>query len=465
MVRWVKKVLVSWLSLITKISPSDTSYTLKSMQFSFVSALLSLSLLLVIGIIFDKIGLKLGIPGSIFLFFSGLFFHEVTGFNLERFPLEEVHVVSVTILLFFSGLAFSKKLLKRRKVLISSLLLAVFGTLFSMIVGLVLLRFGFGLLQSHFKILPDVDPQNLWLIATAIVFSLAVQDWNSFAFVSKKIAGFREIVSDIFKIETSVSAAISLISAELLVLAWMYFYSNDTILMQENIFISIIKGVLIGISSGFILGYLLMIVIRHILTSRPQLILTAISFTFIGYVISFYLAGSGGYLSALVMGIFTSISYRSSASTEEVEFLTEELESLNIASEAILFFAIGLGMESTSFFTHFPIALLVWLGVILIRPVSVFMFFRDNLIEPEEFKILSSWSPKGAISMALIVTAPELLEETFGLEGVELIQESSMIFMVNVVCGVVIFSMVVKSLIIPIIHDRVIFSAKSRSLL
>ena len=122
-------------------------------------------------------------------------------------------------------------------------------------------------------------------------------------------------------------------------------------------------------------------------------------------------------------------------------------------------------MESTSFFTHFPIALLVWLGVILIRPVSVFMFFRDNLIEPEEFKILSSWSPKGAISMALIVTAPELLEETFGLEGVELIQESSEIFMVNVVCGVVIFSMVVKSLIIPIIHDRVIFSAKSRSLL
>ena len=235
--------------------------------------------------------------------------------------------------------------------------------------------------------------------------------------------------------------------------------------MQENIFISIIKGVLIGISSGFILGYLLMIVIRHILTSRPQLILTAISFTFIGYVISFYLAGSGGYLSALVMGIFTSISYRSSASTEEVEFLTEELESLNIASEAILFFAIGLGMESTSFFTHFPIALLVWLGVILIRPVSVFMFFRDNLIEPEEFKILSSWSPKGAISMALIVTAPELLEETFGLEGVELIQESSVIFMVNVVCGVVIFSMVVKSLIIPIIHDRFIFLAKSRSLL
>ena len=88
------------------------------MQFSFVYALLSFSLLLVIGIIFDKIGLKLGIPGSIFLFFSGLFFHEVTGFNLERFPLEEVHVVSVTILLFFSGLAFSKKLLKQIQITI-----------------------------------------------------------------------------------------------------------------------------------------------------------------------------------------------------------------------------------------------------------------------------------------------------------------------------------------------------------
>ena len=243
----------------------------------------------------------------------------------------------------------------------------------------------------------------------------------------------------------------------------MHFYSNDSILLQENIFISIVKGVLIGILSGFILGYLLMFVIRNIVTSRPQLVLVAISFAFIGYVVSFYLAGSGGYLSALVMGIVTSISYRSSASSEEVEFLTEELESLNIASEAILFFAIGLGMEATSFFQHFPIAILVWLGVVLVRPASVFMFFRGDSIEPEEFKILSSWSPKGAISMALVVTAPELLQETFELEGVELLQESSIIFMVDIVCGVVIFSMIVKSLIIPMIHDKLTNSSKSLS--
>ena len=450
-----------WLPLISEISTSDTSYSVETLQFSFVYALLSLSLLLIIGIIFDKVGLKLGIPGSIFLFFSGLFFHNVTGFNLETFPLEEIHVVSVTILLFFSGLAFSKSLLKRSKILISSLLLAVFGTLFSMIIGLILLRLGFGFLQVYFNLLPNVEPQKLWLIATAIVFSLAVQDWNSFTFVSNKIADFREVISDIFKIETSVSAAISLIFAELLVLAWMHIYANDSILIQESIFISIIKGVLIGILSGFILGYLLMFVIRNIVTSRPQLVLIAISFSFIGYVVSFYLAGSGGYLSALVMGIFTSISYRSSASSEEVEFLTEELESLNIASEAILFFAIGLGMEATSFFHHLPIAILVWLGVILVRPASVFMFFRGDSIEPEEFKILSSWSPKGAISMALIVTAPALLEETFGLEGVELIQKSSVIFMVDIVCGVVIFSMIIKSLIIPMIHDKLTISSKS----
>ena len=75
---------------------------LPSLHFSFQGALLSLSLLLLVSILLEKLGVKLGIPGSIFLFFTGLFSH-VSGFSFESFPLEEVHVVSLCILLFFSG--------------------------------------------------------------------------------------------------------------------------------------------------------------------------------------------------------------------------------------------------------------------------------------------------------------------------------------------------------------------------
>ena len=45
-----------------------------SFNFTFESALLCLSLLIILSIIFDKLGVRLGMPGSILLFFSGLFF-------------------------------------------------------------------------------------------------------------------------------------------------------------------------------------------------------------------------------------------------------------------------------------------------------------------------------------------------------------------------------------------------------
>ena len=58
--------------------------------------------------------------------------------------------------------------------------------------------------------------------------------------------------------------------------------------------------------------------------------------------------------------------------------------------------------------------------------------------------------------MALAVTAPELLEGTFGLKIAEIFPESAFNFSADVVCGAVLFSMVVKSLAIPKIHAQLI---------
>ena len=99
-----------------------------SFHFTFESALLCLSLLLISSIVFDRLGAKVGMPGSIFLFFCGLFFH-ISGYNFELFPIEELHVVALCILLFFSGLSFEGSLLRKNKVLPNSIYLALFGTL------------------------------------------------------------------------------------------------------------------------------------------------------------------------------------------------------------------------------------------------------------------------------------------------------------------------------------------------
>ena len=458
----------STLALIGPATEAETAgevhQNLPVIHFSFPAALLSLSLLILVSILFEKLGVRLGIPGSIFLFFAGLFSH-LSGFSLESFPIEELHVVALCILLFFSGLSFDRSLLRKNKVLSNSISLALFGTLLSMFFWLLYLLVGFGLFQNVFGYLEGVKGEFISLIVVTIVFSIAVQDWNSFMFISKRIDGFRSILSNIFKIETTISASISVAVAETLVLAWVAIHPEYQVLSGWHLLLSIFQGILIGSATGIALGYLLMLMIRHVVTSKPQLVLGAVAFTLIGYVVSFSITHQGGYLCALVMGIVTSLTYRKSSTEEEIEFLAEELETLNIASEAILFFAIGLGLKSTSFIAHLPVAIYVWLGIIIIRPITVNLFFKGSVAEPEERQLLSLWSPKGAISMALAVTAPELLEGTFGLEIAEIFPENAFDFSADVVCGAVLLSMIIKSLAIPKIHSQLIGNQKVVSMI
>ena len=439
----------------------DVVQGITSFHFTFTSALVCLSLLIIVSILFDKLGARLGIPGSIFLFFCGLFFH-VSGYNFELFPVEEIHVVALSILLFFSGLSFDGALLRKNKVLPNSILLALLGTFLSMIFWLVYLRFGFSFFQNTFGYLEGVNSSILWLVAVSAVFSLAVQDWNSFVFVSKRIKDFRTVISNIFKVETAVSAAISVAVAEVLVLAWVSLNPGFSEVANSELFVSILKGFLIGSISGIVLGFLLSYLIRYLLTSKAQLVLAAVAFTFTGYSVSVFAVHQGGYLSALIMGIVTSLSYRGCSTQDEIEFLSEELESLNIACEAILFFAIGLGLQPVLFFSHLPIAIYAWIGIIAIRPITVSLFFRGPSVAPEEKKLLATWSPKGAISMALIVTTPLLLEDTFGIEVIELLPENSITLMSDIVCGAVLISMIFKAFVVPRLHSN-LFSASNLS--
>ena len=121
-------------------------------------------------------------------------------------------------LLFFSGLSFDRTILKRNNLLVNSISLAVFGTVLSMAFWLIYLRIGFGVFHQYLGYLQDVEPRFISLFVVTVVFSISVQDWNSFVFVSKRIKDFRTVISNIFKIETAISASISVAVAELLVL-------------------------------------------------------------------------------------------------------------------------------------------------------------------------------------------------------------------------------------------------------
>ena len=50
--------------------------------------------------------------------------------------------------------------------------------------------------------------------------------------------------------------------------------------------------------------------------------------------------------------------------------------------------------------------------------------------------------------MALIVTTPLLLEDTFGIEVIEILPENSITFMSDIVCGAVLDFMIFKAFVV-----------------
>ena len=61
--------------------------------------------------------------------------------------------------------------------------------------------------------------------------------------------------------------------------------------------------------------------------------------------------------------------------------------------------------------------------------------------------------------MALVVGAPELLDEMFKVEITEIFNAEAFSLMVDSVCGAVVISMIVKSFLIPKMHPY--FSIKA----
>ena len=282
-----------------------------SPELHFQSGLLVLGLLILVSTICDKLGFKLGIPGSIFLFIIGLSIH-ITGFSFESIPLEQVHTIALCVLLFFSGLSFDQVVLRKTNLLFSSLRLAIFGTAMSMFFWLFYVRFGLGVF-NRIGYLDDTEPKMLALMTVVIVYSTAVHDWNAFYFVARRVKMFKVVLMNVFKVETSVSAAISVAVAELLVVLWIRLNPEYTMINYNALIPEIFNGFLVGIVSGCILGYLLNLVIRYFVTSKPQLVLVAVAFTILGFVVSDLTLSHGGFLCSLVMGIVTSLSYRSSS--------------------------------------------------------------------------------------------------------------------------------------------------------
>jgi NhaP-type Na+/H+ or K+/H+ antiporter len=423
---------------------------------SFPVQLAAIGLVLVISIVVDRFALRIGVPGALALFGAGVAIQPMSEATFDHKGFESLHVIALCLLLFYSGVKLCRRYFRRQDYLIPSLLLSVLGVLMVIVIGAGVMYIALGSIETRFN--TSAQPM---LIAMAMAYCIAPLDWGSFSFLVKRVHRFSDHVSGVLEFETAISAAMTLIIGD----ALFEFFTNQgatTLLSRAvNIFVGSISE---GIVIGGVLGYLLSIAIKRFAVERSQSIDLAIGFVMIGYGFNSWI-GQGGLVCSLVMGLVVSVMLSSEESKDEKEMLSVQLESINIACESLIFFMAGLSVDLSQGFLPSLVAGIVLVSVVwILRPVTVALFFRgSSFLNAGEQRFLSIWAPKGAISMALAITIPDLIEKS-GIPYERVINPVSEAFVIDAVCFAVVISMLLKSLILPSLHKWLVVEVSEPSL-
>jgi len=410
--------------------------------------LAAIGAILVFSIVIDRYALRIGIPGALALFGAGVAIQPMSNSAFDHRGFEDLHVIALCLLLFYSGVKICRRYFRLQQFVVPSLLLSVFGVFIVIAVGSVVMYYTLGAVNAEY-----VTSEQPLLIALALAYCIAPLDWGAFSFIVKRVDRFSERVMGVLEFETAISAAMTLVIGDALFQLFTDQGTNTMASRAVDIFVGSISQ---GIVIGAVLGYLLAATIKRYALERSQSIDLAIGFVMIGYGFNTWI-GQGGLVCSLVMGFVVSILLSSKETQDEKEILSVQLESINIASESLIFFMAGLAVDLSvgllpTLFAAAILLIVVW----VLRPLTVNLFFKGSeFLNGRERQFLSLWSPKGAISMALAITIPDLIEES-GIPFERVIHPVSESFIVDTVCFTVVLSMLIKSLILPSLHRRLL---------
>lgn len=410
--------------------------------------LAAIGAILVFSIVIDRYALRIGIPGALALFGAGVAIQPMSNSAFDHRGFEDLHVIALCLLLFYSGVKICRRYFRLQQFVVPSLLLSVFGVFIVIAVGSVVMYYTLGAVNAEY-----VTSEQPLLIALALAYCIAPLDWGAFSFIVKRVDRFSERVMGVLEFETAISAAMTLVIGDALFQLFTDQGTNTMASRAVDIFVGSISQ---GIVIGAVLGYLLAATIKRYALERSQSIDLAIGFVMIGYGFNTWI-GQGGLVCSLVMGFVVSILLAGKETQDEKEILSVQLESINIASESLIFFMAGLAVDLSvgllpTMFAAAILLIVVW----VLRPLTVNLFFKGSeFLNGRERQFLSLWSPKGAISMALAITIPDLIEES-GIPFERVIHPVSESFIVDTVCFTVVLSMLIKSLILPSLHRRLL---------
>jgi CPA1 family monovalent cation:H+ antiporter len=166
-----------------------------------------------------------------------------------------------------------------------------------------------------------------------------------------------------------------------------------------------------GIAMGFILGYILHLLLKSIDHYETEILLT-LAFVMAGYSFCNYLHISGA-LGMVIMGLIVG-NFRRDVAMSDItqEYVIKFWELLDVILNAILFILIAFVLMVIDFETTY--IYIGFLSVVIVLVCRVFVVFLPHLLFPKLLKIsnkeatLISWGGlRGGLSLALVLSLPE----------------------------------------------------------
>lgn len=367
---------------------------------------------------------------------------------------ENLHIVSLTLLLFYAGLKTNIKQI--RHFLAYGLLLAIGGVavsslIFGALIYLIYLFFGSTLSHVGFDPLPF---SVCMLVAACLGSTDAGATLSVLSSVSRYVPAR---VRSLLEFESSVNDPAAILFL-LLVVGLSFSKPEATQALNDVIVTGVpgqiqafIKSIGSGIMVGLILTYLGQYILRHFITSKDQILIVGIAIAVASYGLSTLLLGSG-FIAAYVTGVFLANNiYDNPLITSES--LENSLESFNTMMEMLVFLLFGVIIDPSHVLLVLPEGIFCALALMLVaRPLSVLIFSRVSPFSWRENVLIAWCGLRGAVPLALTFTVIHAIPELPGIDAVTTRAFSSEVE--GLIFLVVLLNLTLQGLTLPMLSRR-----------
>ena len=367
---------------------------------------------------------------------------------------ENLHIISLTLLLFYAGLKTNIKQI--RQFLGYGLLLAIGGVAVSSLIfgGLIyaiyqLMGVGFG--HAGFEPLP-------LSICLLVAACLGSTDAGATLSVLSSVSRFvPDRVRRLLEFESSVNDPAAILF--LLLVVGLSFTKPEVTQTLNDVamtgipgqFQAFIKSIGSGIMVGLILTYLGQYILRHFVTSKDQVLIVGIAISVAAYGLSTLLLGSG-FISAYVTGLFLANNiYDNPLITSES--LENSLESFNTMMEMLVFLLFGVIINPSNISLVLPEGILCSLALMLVaRPLSVLAFSWVSPFNWRENVLIAWCGLRGAVPLALSYTVIHTIHELPGISAETTAKLSGEVE--GLIFLVVLLNLSIQGLTLPVLSRR-----------